>query len=124
MADETRWGDLFDRAWRVFYLAYDLGQAFSDERRRSNIGDVKNIGYVADWNQHAETFDRFCVAIEDIRDAIELPPEGFGSVADELKKAVRIASRISAGHAHADWFTFFPELKSVASGRLASDSRR
>ena len=119
MADSSPLAGLLDRAGNVFSLAGELGRAFSEE----HPGHGRQTGE-SGWNRHAGTFEEFCTALLDLRDAMQSPPDGFGPVAKSLLAAARIARRIRdtmqrpEGPTWAAYLDFFPSLNSVCQDGL------
>src|SRR5262245_32312384 len=91
MADTSALAALLDRASHVFHLAWQLGRTFQDEH--GTDGGFRQIDPTS-WTRNQPTFNEFCAAIIDMRDAMQNPPEGFGPVAQALLKAASIAKQI------------------------------
>jgi hypothetical protein len=123
MADTSPLAGLLDRASHVFRLAWQLARTFQEERGTG--GGFRQIDPTS-WTRNQPTFNEFCAAILDLRDAMQNPPEGFFPVAQALLKAAGIAKQIrdvmqtSDGRTWAAFLDFFPDLNSVAAeGREA-----
>jgi hypothetical protein len=123
MADSSPLAGLLDRAGHVFDLTWQLGRTFQEERGTG--GGLRQID-PRSWSRHQPTFNKFCNAVLDLRDAMQNPPDGFGPVAQALLKSAGVAKTIrdtmqtAAGQTWAEFLDFFPELNSVAAaGREA-----
>ncbi len=114
MADENPLAGLLDRAGKVFFLAGELGRAFHEKFQRQG----RQID-PADLNHHAPTFNKYCAALLDLRDAMQNPPDGFATVAKPLLEAARSAKDIRDTLQRPDsrnwaaYLEFFPRLNSV-----------
>jgi hypothetical protein len=118
MADNSPLAGLLDRAGHVFYLAFQLGRTFQEERGTG--GGVRQVDPTS-WGRHQPAFNEYCAAILDMRDAMQNPPDGFALVAQALMKAAAVAKQIrdamqtAEGQTWAAFLNFFPELNSVAA---------
>jgi len=114
MADSFALSDLLDKAGKVFYLAGDLGQEFSQEHESERQG--QQIGPDA-RNRHIRAFNEFYAALLELRDEMQHPPDGFGSVKESLLQAAKIAKGIRDTLARdggfADYLDYFPDLNTV-----------
>src|SRR5262245_25479166 len=116
MEDPSPLAGLLDRADHVFFLAWELGRTFHQERGPG--GGFRQIDSTS-WGRHQPAFDEFCTALLDLRDAVQNPPVGFGPVAQALMKAAGVAKQIrdvmqtADGQTFAAFLDFFPYLNSV-----------
>lgn len=112
MAGESLLVGLLDRAKNVFSLAGELGRAFHEERQ----GQVRQID-PAGWNRHAPLFNKFCAALLELREPMQIPPDGFRPVAQQLLQAAKLAKGIRDTLARDGGFPayldFFPDLNTV-----------
>jgi hypothetical protein len=117
MADNSPLAGLLDRAGNVFSLAWQLGLAFQQER--GTQGGMRQVDPNG-WDRHQPTFNEFCAAVLELRDAMQNPPDGFAPVSQALQEAARIARQIrdemqtAEGRNWAAYLEFFPHLNSVA----------
>jgi hypothetical protein len=112
MADSSPLAGLLDRAGNVFSLAGKLGRAFHEEGESRAINFDPSI-----WQHHAPTFNEFCAALLDLRNAMQNPPDGFSPVGERLLQAAKLAKGIRDTLTRDSGFTkyldFFPDLNAV-----------
>jgi hypothetical protein len=119
MADMAPLAGLLHQAGEVFNRAAHLGTTFQNKALEAQATGrlVDPIG----WDHQQPACAAFYVAILDLRDAMQNPPDGFAPVAEALLEAARVAKKIRdametpEGRTWAAYLDFFPELNSVAA---------
>ena len=95
MAENSPLAELLGQSGNVFSLAGRLGQAFK-ELRDSHPSSLDSSAR----KQIRDVFDEFWGSISELKVAIEEPVEGFEEVADWLKYASVLATRIQPSMAN------------------------
>ncbi|MDB5340354.1 MAG: hypothetical protein JWN70_5973 [Planctomycetaceae bacterium] len=112
MADSSPLGGLLDRAGKVFTLAGDLARLINDERKSGFVLYDPTFR-----DRIVPPFSQFWEALLQSREEMENPPAEFASVAEYLRHAAQIATKMRPALMReidfTDCLNFSPSLYSV-----------